>query len=513
MRAVCYARVSGAAQRERDTIASQMRTLPAFVAARGWELVRPVDTYVDNGRTAKAGHLEARTGLSRLLRDAAARAFDVVVIVDFDRLTRAEDLTERGMILGALQHAGVRVADAMSGEVMDLGTDHGDLIASLKAYLAAAENRKRSERVRQGKVSAAQRGAKVGRGPYGLAYDRASRSWSVDPRRGPVVIEAYERVAAGESCTSIAVDLEARGVPAPGAAWTKGRVRDLIRSRHPVGEWMAHHATRTAVAVPPIVGADLWQAAQESLTKLRTQGLRRTRHVYLLEALAVCGACGAPMRIRSANVKRGRWLRPAVYRCERNPGGRCAAPTVRTADADARAWAAICGILDDRDLPAEIAAVRRERAADTQDWERDAAGFRAHLARLDKVAEALLVRFRRGVISEAELDRELAAANRERTAVRAQLAAAERVRGSIAGARERMLEATAIVEQLRERMAVASPQERRAIAVTLIDPGGVTFAGQALRIEMFVERPEGAFVDAASCSSVHENRLRIRVVA
>lgn len=516
MRSVCYARVSGAAQRERDTIASQLRVLPAFVSARGWTLVRPVDTYVDDGYTAKSGQLAARAGLARLLRDAATGLFDVVVVVDVDRLTRAEDLAERGLILGALQHAGVRVASTMGGDVLDLSTDHGDLMATLRAYTAASDNRKRSERVRHGKLTAAQRGAKVGRGPYGLVYDRARASWSIDPVRGPIVVEVMTRVAAGESCSVVALDLEMRGVPAPGKGWVKGRVHDLVRSRHTVGEWIAHHRTRTVVSVPAMVSEALWQRAQDALVAGRKRGLHRTRHVYLLEGLAVCGTCGSPIRIRSSQMQRRRWRRPAIYRCAGRIAGRCDAPHVITQDADDRAWSAICSILDDRDLPAELAEVRRERASDAHDWDRDAAGYRAHLARLDKVAAALLLRFRRGTVTERELDAELASVNRERAAVRAQLATAERARGSVATARERLSEATAMVEALRSRMATATPEERRAIATTLIDPGGVTFVGLALRIEMFVDRPTAsrpAFVDAASCSDVHESRLRIRVVA
>jgi DNA invertase Pin-like site-specific DNA recombinase len=137
MRAVCYARVSSAAQRERDTIASQLRVLPEFVAKQAWSLAMPVGTYVDDGRTAKSGQLEHRLGLAKLLRDAAAKLFDVVVVVDIDRLTRAEDLAERGAILGALQAAGVRIASATSGQVLDLSTSTGDLFTTLHAFFAA----------------------------------------------------------------------------------------------------------------------------------------------------------------------------------------------------------------------------------------------------------------------------------------------------------------------------------------------------------------------------------------
>jgi DNA invertase Pin-like site-specific DNA recombinase len=86
MRAVGYARVSSITQRDRDTIASQLRVLPAFIERQGWTLARPIDSYVDDGRTAKAGHLEARTGLTALLRDAAAGVFDVVVVCRSDWL-------------------------------------------------------------------------------------------------------------------------------------------------------------------------------------------------------------------------------------------------------------------------------------------------------------------------------------------------------------------------------------------------------------------------------------------
>jgi len=60
LRAVIYARVSSAAQRDRQTIASQLSTLPTFIASRGWILAKPAGTYVDEGRTAMEGFLSKR---------------------------------------------------------------------------------------------------------------------------------------------------------------------------------------------------------------------------------------------------------------------------------------------------------------------------------------------------------------------------------------------------------------------------------------------------------------------
>jgi DNA invertase Pin-like site-specific DNA recombinase len=121
VRAVIHARVSSLAQRDQHTIASQLETLPNFVSYRGWMLAKPVETYVDDGRTAKAGFLAERTAFTRLLRDAGLGQFDVVVVVDLDRLTRSEDLRERGEVLGAFQEAGVQIAVACQDSFLTSG--------------------------------------------------------------------------------------------------------------------------------------------------------------------------------------------------------------------------------------------------------------------------------------------------------------------------------------------------------------------------------------------------------
>jgi len=176
IRAAIYARVSSLAQRDQQTIASQLEALPKFVSLRGWQLVKPADTYVDDGRTAKAGYLSERLGFTRLLHDAGLGLFDVVVVVDLDRLTRSEDLRERGEVLGAFQKAEVQIAVSSSGQVLDLRSSMGDLMSSLGAFFAAEENRKRRDRICRGKAEAIRRGRKpAGPTPFGYLYDRKSR--------------------------------------------------------------------------------------------------------------------------------------------------------------------------------------------------------------------------------------------------------------------------------------------------------------------------------------------------
>jgi site-specific DNA recombinase len=529
VRAVAYARVSSATQRDRDTIASQMRVLPAFVERMGWTLVRPIDTYVDDGRTAKAGHLEARLGLAALLRDAALGIFDVVVVVDLDRLTRSEDLAERGAILGAFQRAGVRVASASSGQVLDLSTSIGDLFGTLQAFFAAEENRKRRERTVQGKLTAIQRARKPsGPTPYGLHYDKATGVWSVDPVKGPIVVEMFERVAAGESCMAICDDLEARGIPRPRGHWERHRVWDIVRSRFPVGEWTVDKARKLVISVPPIVTEEMWQRAQHALIAHGKRGLRRTKHIYLLEGLAKCAKCGSDILIRSANPGRKGRINPAAYVCRLRKHafrgmGRCDAPIIRVADADASVWEQLERLVMEPGLIDAMLEARREHADDPTDWKADAAGYRTRIERLDRAESALLVRFSKGKVSERALDIELDRLGKEREALRMQLRFAEVAALKATTSRTRVDSAKTLLAKLAPALANASPRARQELVAMLVPQGSVMFDRGEIRIVVRIpeaggaSRAEPALAVASAagpgCQSGRESPLEFQVVA
>lgn len=529
MRAVAYPRVSSAQQRERQSIDSQLRELPAIAARNGWTLVKPVEHYIDDGRTAKAGKLSKRTGLKRLLADAAAGEFDVVIMADMDRLTRAEDLAERGMLLGALQHAGVLVAT--DGQVLDLNTDQGDIMATFMTWRAAAENRRKAKAIRDGKLTSAIRGGKpTGPDPFGHWFDKNTKTWLVDHQRAPFVVEIFERLAKGESCISIACDFARRNVPCSGRQWNKALVRYIARSTRPIGEYLAHRKSRTIVKVPPLVSVELWQQAQDALTKNHTNGLRRTKNVYLLEGLGVCGLCGSKMRIRSRVVQLGKYVRPAAYVCDRrlpqlpiamrDPNAPKCTGQMLVEIADAAAWGRICEKLRDPELLEEIAGEHRDIAADQSVYESDVDGYTKHLARLDKVDEVIWARFRRADIDEVALDRELAKTRRERAAVSGQLKHAKRARGAAIGAQTRIGEASAMMKKLLAEAAAATPEERRELALAMIDPGGAAFYPSEIRIELVFERAgltvrgsTRSMAVAGLLSDDHERQVRIQVVA
>mgnify|MGYP001597257472 CR=1 FL=1 len=477
MRAACYCRVSSQRQRDAHTIASQLRMLPEYIARQGWTLAAPADAYVDDGRTAKAGHLEKRHGLLRLLADAADRRFDVVVVVALDRLSRAEDMGERGQILGALQVAGVQLA-SLSGETCDLRTLAGEVSASLHLIVAAHANKARREATMRGKLEAIAQGRKpAGPTPWGLTYDRATHAWGLDAERAPIVREIYQRVAMGESCETIGRDLDDRGIArARGGSWTRERVWQIATQTTYRGEWRADKARGLVVPVPPVVDRDLWQAAQTALTSYGLRGLARTRHTYLCEGIAVCAVCGSRIAIASATgPSRGRRPRPAYYVCShrlRPPrsGTRCDLPMRQVAEVDARVWARLAEVLVEPGYLERALARAESEAEEGRDWERDLAEWEGRLRRLERAESGILARYRRGLVSERAMDAELGAAGREREALERQVEAARR---QSAGAARRRADAAGVASrlaELRARVPGASQATRRALLVALV-PG------------------------------------------
>lgn len=239
MRAAVYLRVSSDKQAAAGSIESQRRDVPAYAARMGWQIV---DTYEDDGKSAGSGHLDARDGFARLLADAGAGRFDVVVGAEVDRFTRADDLAEVGQILGAFQRGGVKLATT-SGQILDLGTFHGRIMAAISTAAAAQWLEMHKARVKAGKLTAISRGRKpAGPTPYGYRYDRAAHAWHLDETTAPIVAEVYRRVAAGESCADVAADFTARGVPTRRRPWTRASVWTLLRGTTYTGRWCADKA-------------------------------------------------------------------------------------------------------------------------------------------------------------------------------------------------------------------------------------------------------------------------------
>lgn len=495
VRVVVYPRVSSLTQKEARSILIQLAKAPEYIEQRsgdGWQLVAPVDYYSDDGKSAYK-NLENRDGIKRLLADAAAGRFDLVLVYDLDRLTRDPDLIDRYAVIGGLQRARVLLAD-MKGAVHDLNTMNGDLMVSLASVQSADYSRKLSGRVLDGFARKLAEGVPVRQLPLGFAYDRKARAF-MHTDMAKIVVEIFERVRKGESYGSIGADLNARKI-APGPrtkqGWAPERIYKLLNCTAYRGELLAWKKPRTILKVPPIISPADWYATHAANAQRMTPGRRwdrRSDRTVLARGLGRCTECGLGIVTAYGKPKKGIDA-PAlggvlVYTCSgRYRHGICTLPRWRQPDVDALIWEEVRGFVKspgkyEREI--REARERTRKAMAGKDWAGEVAKIEKAIARLGEKENAIMAQFQKDKISAKAMEVATDSIAHERAELstalenaKAQAAAIDAQLGATSGAR-----ATDVLAQIRKRIDKATGAERveivRAI-VTRIDfsPDGDT---------------------------------------
>lgn len=150
-RAAIYARVS--TTNHGQDVQVQTRELEQFSQARGWRLA---DSYRDVGIS---GSKDRRPELDRLMRDAHARKFDVVVVWRFDRFARSVSHLLRA--LETFNALGIQFVSL--SEQMDTTTPAGRMVFTVLGAVAELERSLIVERVRAGLRNARAKGKRLGR--------------------------------------------------------------------------------------------------------------------------------------------------------------------------------------------------------------------------------------------------------------------------------------------------------------------------------------------------------------
>ncbi len=166
LRAAGYRRVSMKDQVDNFSLDAQEGNITRYVESHGWELVQ---IYVDAGISAKKG--SRRPALERLMRDAQARKFDVVIVDKIDRFYR--HLNGLLSSLDLLNSYGVSFVSVQ--EQLDFTTPWGKLMLTVLGTLAEIYLDNLRQETKKGKLQKARQGQWLGELPFGYCNGLCSR--------------------------------------------------------------------------------------------------------------------------------------------------------------------------------------------------------------------------------------------------------------------------------------------------------------------------------------------------
>ena len=230
--AFLYARYSTEQQTE-ASIQDQLRRCRDYANERRWTVS---GEFTDEGISGAA--MGNRPGVLAAL--AAVKSGDVLLIADTTRLSRSQDLAP---LLARLRHRGVRVLGVLDGFDSDSRT------ARMQAGLSGIMSEEFRSQIAARTHSALDMRAKNGTSTGGKCYGFTSDGQVVEAQAS-IIREVFHRAAEGEALLTIAADLNARRIPAPGAGWSR-------KSRRSDGLWMKS-AIHSMLANEKYIGRVVW---------------------------------------------------------------------------------------------------------------------------------------------------------------------------------------------------------------------------------------------------------------
>jgi site-specific DNA recombinase len=345
--------------RETDdkSVSRQVQHAREFAQAKGWH-VDDAHIYVDDAVSGvDVKRLQAKQRMLAAINAPGGSPFQVLVMQSNDRLSR-RDGDEALSELKAIAAAGVAVWTYSDARLFEYGTFSSNVMAFLRAEVAAEERRKASTRTREALVRKARLGHVTGGRTFGYDNVRVNSHTERVPNKSEAdaVVRIYELYASGHGLGAIARMLNAEGAARPTPrgrrpgqvdGWSASTVRTILRRLDYRGQTVYGRATKRDIAgvirherapeaewlrvdVPQlrIVPEELAAKVDARLADLHARSIRmhdgtlrgRPRgrppgegSPYLLVGLLSCGVCGGSMEVISRSVGRGR--RAYGYHC------------------------------------------------------------------------------------------------------------------------------------------------------------------------------------------------------
>jgi site-specific DNA recombinase len=408
LRAVLYARVSTEEQSRRESIETQIHYARQQCEREGIPLGQ---IYKDEGVSGTVP-FESRPGGKQLLADARAGKFETVLLYKVDRLGRSDVVSHIARHHLETLSVGLRSLT----EPFDTSTPHGRFMFSILSANSAMERENIRERSRAGLYRVASQGRwACGRPPYGYRLD--NQRLVPDEEEAKILRRIFQRAVKRESLVAVCAYLNNRGYTTrEGKRWrfpTIGRLlhQSVYRGVHEWGK--GETITRS---VPALVSETTWYAAQEAL-KLNTKANRgNSKHNYLLKSLVKCGFCRRSM---TGNRKHYYGEAQHYYRCSGRHDPEHAVTCVNgypnAAWLESLVWNTLTDwIINRGDLETALVTAMQEQEQERLELVQTVTLLHQHIAEKTTEHDRVVSAFRRGLLSEDDLSRQLGEIDREK---------------------------------------------------------------------------------------------------
>ena len=312
MKVALYARVSSQRQEKRGTIASQVEALRHYAREHHYSIA---ENYVckDEGYS---GAVLARPELDRLRDGAQAGAFDAILVLSPDRLSR-----KYAYLILILEEFERFTTPVIFLEQPPSDDPHSALLVQIQGAVAEYERAKLAERYRRGKLYRARQG-EVFWASISYGYQRLPRQGSV-----PASLVIYEPEAEvvrniffwhayeGMSIRQIVKRLTKEGYTTPkgGSRWAESTVHKIVRQEAYLGTLYYNRSYEVTVTSPEGV------PRKKKLLRPESEWISVSIPPLIDRATFACSQArhGPNQQFSPRNLKEEYWLLRRLLRCER----------------------------------------------------------------------------------------------------------------------------------------------------------------------------------------------------
>lgn len=440
MRAAVYARVSTGMQATDGTsLETQVELCIRKCLSMGCQEA-DIEVYKEEGFT---GEDIERPVMSQMRDDIALRKFTHVICVHPDRFTR--DLTDKLTLCREFEKQDVELIFVDTEYV---NTPEGQLFFNLMSSIAQYESAQIKKRTVRGRLTAVKQNKIMPMrvAPYG--YDIDNHALIINDYEAKYVKLIFKRyVYDKKTFAEIGEELFLLGVSpkrAESRNWSASSLGRILSNEVYIGNYyynrrhtkkLKGQKTKAGkpkktysirdksewlrIKVPQIIDEGTFELAQQQKVKNLTRKGRNVKNEYLLKSLIRCSKCGRIWNGTSnPSRKNGEVTNYPIYRCPNKypkrygPGvEKCQVPIIRADVLDGFVWSLIVDALKRPDDIRDYLTSGEKGTADEYEALIDL--YSEQLKRKDIEREKIKLMFRKSLISEEELDKDMDSLNKE----------------------------------------------------------------------------------------------------